>query len=95
MKITAVQCLVDGTGVVVHLYDRTAVPAATAPEPPPKSTVIDAPVLTANYNEEKDEPGGHVLMDRVGKIEIRMKIPHDGEVNRARYMPQNHFVAAL
>ena len=95
MKITVVQCLVDGTGGVVHLYDRTAVPAATAPEPSPKSTVIDAPVPTANYNEEKDEPGGHASMDCVGKIEIRMKIPHDGEVNRARYMPQNHFVAAL
>ena len=84
-----------GTGGVVHLYDRTAVPAATAPEPSPKSTVIDAPVFTANYNEEKDEPGGHASMECVGKIEIRMKIPHDGEVNRARYMPQNHFVAAL
>ena len=34
-------------------------------------------------------------MDCVGKIEIRMKIPQDGEVNRARYMPQNHFVSAL
>lgn len=29
-----------------------------------------------------------------GKIEIRMKINHLGEVNRARYMPQNHFVVA-
>jgi len=25
----------------------------------------------------------------VGKIEIKMKIKHEGEVNRARYMPQN------
>ena len=57
--------------------------------------VRDAPVPAANYNEEKDELGGHASTDRVGKIEIRMKIPHDGEVNRARYMPQNHFVAAL
>ena len=24
-----------------------------------------------------------------GKIEIRQKLNHDGEVNRARYMPQN------
>lgn len=30
----------------------------------------------------------------IGKIEIRMKICHPGEVNRARYMPQNHFFVA-
>mmetsp|Transcript_21307 Transcript_21307/g.29644 ORF Transcript_21307/g.29644 Transcript_21307/m.29644 type:complete len:503 (+) Transcript_21307:94-1602(+) len=30
----------------------------------------------------------------VGKIDIKMKIRHDGEVNRARYMPQNHFMVA-
>jgi hypothetical protein len=30
----------------------------------------------------------------VGKIEIKLKIPHDGEVNRARYMPQNHFIVS-
>jgi len=29
-----------------------------------------------------------------GKIEIRMKVKHLGEVNRARYMPQNHFIVA-
>lgn len=56
---------------------------------------IDATsTLASNYNEEKDELGGYSSMDRVGKIEIRMKIPHDGEVNRARFMPQNHFVVA-
>ena len=27
-----------------------------------------------------------------GKIEIDIKINHDGEVNRARYMPQNAFI---
>ena len=27
-----------------------------------------------------------------GKIEIDIKINHDGEVNRARYMPQNPFI---
>lgn len=29
-----------------------------------------------------------------GKIEIIQKINHDGEVNRARYMPQNPFIIA-
>ena len=34
------------------------------------------------------------MVDRAGKIEFRMKIHHNGEVNRMRYMPRNHFVAA-
>lgn len=29
-----------------------------------------------------------------GKIEIEIKINHEGEVNRARYMPQNPVVIA-
>lgn len=29
-----------------------------------------------------------------GGIEIQQRINHDGEVNRARYMPQNHFIIA-
>ena len=29
-----------------------------------------------------------------GKIDIEMKINHEGEVNRARYMPQNPVVVA-
>jgi histone-binding protein RBBP4 len=61
-----------------------------------------APVTTfsaANYDEEKNEVGGfgHASSgssSAVGKIEVRMKIKHDGEVNRARYMPQNHFIVA-
>lgn len=55
-----------------------------------------ATTVANNYNEEKNELGGHSSTSAglVGKIEIRMKIPHDGEVNRARYMPQNHFVVA-
>lgn len=28
------------------------------------------------------------------KVEVTVKINHDGEVNRARYMPQNEFVIA-
>ncbi len=48
-----------------------------------------------NYDEEKGEVGGFgTSHSSVGKIEIRMKIQHDGEVNRARYMPQNHFMVA-
>lgn len=36
----------------------------------------------------------HNNMSTPGKIDIRMKIKHLGEVNRARYMPQNHFIVA-
>lgn len=73
-------------------------------------TIIDAPNPASNYSEEKNELGGYSASsassstsgganvssssDRVGKIDIKMKIPHEGEVNRARYMPQNHFVVA-
>jgi len=32
--------------------------------------------------------------ERTGRVDIKMKIPHKGEVNRARYMPQNHFHVA-
>ncbi|CAN0458398.1 unnamed protein product, partial [Hapterophycus canaliculatus] len=28
------------------------------------------------------------------QVEVTVKINHDGEVNRARYMPQNEFVIA-
>jgi WD40 repeat protein len=60
-------------------------------------------VATANlrYDEEKKEVGGYGLhhntntsQNRVGKMEIKMKINHEGEVHRARYMPQNHFIVA-
>lgn len=62
----------------------------------------NAPAATfsaANYDEEKNEVGGfgHASSGSstaVGKIEVRMKIKHHGEVNRARYMPQNHFIVA-
>jgi histone-binding protein RBBP4 len=50
---------------------------------------------TPHYDEEKKELGGFGHANsNVGKIEIRMKVKHEGEVNRARYMPQNHFIVA-
>ena len=39
------------------------------------------------YDEDKGEHGGFGAV--AGKIEIKVKISHEGEVNRARYMPQN------
>lgn len=35
-----------------------------------------------------------VLFFVVCQVEVTVKINHDGEVNRARYMPQNEFVIA-
>lgn len=52
-------------------------------------------VPAARFDSEKNELGGFGHANTgVGKIEIRMKIKHEGEVNRARYMPQNHFIVA-
>lgn len=42
----------------------------------------------ADYDDERGELGGHTLPPSP-RIQIIQKINHDGEVNRARYMPQN------
>ncbi|XP_020627362.1 histone-binding protein RBBP4-like [Orbicella faveolata] len=47
----------------------------------------DAQLDTSHYDSEKGEFGGFGSVS--GKIEIEIKINHEGEVNRARYMPQN------
>lgn len=44
------------------------------------------------YDDEKGEHGG--FGSSSCKIEVKMKINHEGEVNRARYMPQNPSVIA-
>jgi len=63
------------------------------------SSSSSEPMVSANYDEEKGELGGFGASNNnagntAGKIEIRMKVKHEGEVNRARYMPQNHFIVA-
>ena len=64
--------------------------ATTASTPKPDG----APHLS-NYDDERNEVGGFGnASGSVGKITVRMKVRHEGEVNRARYMPQNHFVVA-
>jgi len=66
-----------------------------------KKAAVDISASTAaTYDEEKNEMGGFgnaaagSSSAAIGKIEIRMKVKHEGEVNCARYMPQNHFVVA-
>lgn len=46
------------------------------------------------YDEEKKEVGGFGFRGDAGKFEINLKIKHEGEVHRTRYMPQNHFIVA-
>ena len=54
------------------------------------------------YDEDRKEVGGfgHASASSgsssslIGKVDYKMKIQHQGEVNRARYMPQNHFMVA-
>ncbi|PFH48393.1 hypothetical protein AMATHDRAFT_76747 [Amanita thiersii Skay4041] len=44
----------------------------------------------SNYDDERGELGGHTLpASATPKIQVIQRINHDGEVNRARYMPQN------
>jgi histone-binding protein RBBP4 len=49
---------------------------------------------SSNTGNGNNNSSGIVHNATIGKIEIRMKICHPGEVNRARYMPQNHFFVA-
>nr|CDS29861.1 retinoblastoma binding protein 4 [Hymenolepis microstoma] len=46
----------------------------------------------SNFDADRGEFGGFGAV--TGKIEINIKINHEGEVNRARYMPQNPSVIA-
>ncbi|ELW48889.1 Histone-binding protein RBBP4 [Tupaia chinensis] len=52
----------------------------------------DAQFDSSHYDSEKGEFGGFGSVS--GKIEIEIKINHEGEVNRARYMPQDPCIIA-
>lgn len=43
------------------------------------------------YDESAANPG---VASAIGKVSVMQKIPHDGDVNRARHMPQNPNVVA-
>ena len=47
---------------------------------------------SSHYDSERGEFGGFGSVS--GKIEIEIRINHEGEVNRARYMPQNQCIIA-
>ena len=46
------------------------------------------------YDEQKAEVGGVGVPSGIGHVNVVQQINHDGEVNRARYMPQNEFLIA-
>mmetsp|Transcript_16222 Transcript_16222/g.31404 ORF Transcript_16222/g.31404 Transcript_16222/m.31404 type:complete len:438 (+) Transcript_16222:176-1489(+) len=53
---------------------------------PNEDTNIDA----RKYDDERGELGGYGGI--TSKIEVKVRINHDGEVNRARYMPQDDYI---
>lgn len=52
----------------------------------------DAQFDASKYDTEKGEFGGFGSI--TGKIDVEIKMNHEGEVNRARYMPQNPVLLA-
>ena len=52
----------------------------------------DSQFDASHYDSEKAEFGGFGSVS--GKIDIEIKINHEGEVNRARFMPQNPTIIA-
>jgi histone-binding protein RBBP4 len=46
------------------------------------------------YDEQRNEVGGVGAAPGIGHVTVVQQINHDGEVNRARYMPQNEFLIA-
>ncbi|GMT00568.1 hypothetical protein PENTCL1PPCAC_22742, partial [Pristionchus entomophagus] len=55
---------------------------------PTEDTRFDA----SKYDTDKNEFGGFGSV--TGKIEVEIRMNHEGEVNRARYMPQNAVIIA-
>jgi len=55
---------------------------------PLEDTELDA----RQYDEDRAEVGG--FGNALGKVVVKQKIIHEGEVNRARYMPQNKYIIA-
>mmetsp|Transcript_31021 Transcript_31021/g.74948 ORF Transcript_31021/g.74948 Transcript_31021/m.74948 type:complete len:480 (-) Transcript_31021:101-1540(-) len=86
-----------------YLMVASTIVAANDPVVPPpedgSSTTAAAAAAAAppmvSFDEDRQEVGGfgHAASN-IGKVDYRMKIQHEGEVNRARHMPQNPFMVA-
>jgi len=55
---------------------------------PTETTALDA----RKYDDQRNELGGFASSQE--KIDIKIKVPHEGEVNKARYMPANPNIIA-
>lgn len=53
----------------------------------------DLPIDARKYDDEKGEVGG--FGGTLSKVAIKVKINHEGDVHRARYMPQNPVSSAV
>ncbi|KAL0565852.1 Histone acetyltransferase type B subunit 2, partial [Marasmius crinis-equi] len=54
----------------------------------PKRDASQQKLSRNDYDDERGELGGHTIPP-APRIQVIQKINHEGEVNRARYMPQN------
>lgn len=61
---------------------------ATVQMPKRDSSPTSDKLDRGDYDDDRGELGGHTIPPQP-KIQIIQKINHSGEVNRARYMPQN------
>jgi histone-binding protein RBBP4 len=52
----------------------------------------DTEIDSRKFDDDRGELGGYGAV--LSKVEIKIKINHEGEVHRARYMPQNPFLVA-
>ena len=78
--------LLLGTHTSNGATDYLQVAHVNLPLPPPASL--------ADYNPEKEELGGHGAAKEPITFSIVQKIIHPGEVNKARYQPQNPDIIA-
>ena len=49
---------------------------------------------SAKYHDRQSDDHGGYKSGQHGKIEVTQKTNHDGQINRARFMPQNPFIIA-
>mmetsp|Transcript_5612 Transcript_5612/g.9821 ORF Transcript_5612/g.9821 Transcript_5612/m.9821 type:complete len:433 (+) Transcript_5612:64-1362(+) len=84
-KDYSIQKMILGTHTSNAEQNHLMIATVNLPLP---DTEIDA----RKYDDEKGEMGG--FGGEHGKVEVQVRINHEGEVNRARYMPQNPFLVA-
>lgn len=73
--------LVIGTHTSGQKTDYLQIAHINLPKPPAANL--------ADYNPSTEELGGHGASKEQIKFSVVQKIPHPGEVNKARYQPQN------